>query len=459
MASQRNFDKVVRGQRVVLPDEICPAEICIKDGVIAEIRKGSASSFEAGVEVIDAGDLYVMPGVVDSHVHVNEPGRTEWEGYVTATRAAAAGGITTIVDMPLNSVPSTTTLAAFQTKLDTARDKLYVDVAFWGGVVPGNEGELQAMIAAGISGFKCFLIHSGVDEFQHVTEPDLHRAMQALQGTNSVLLFHAEVDQPIGTQTSTSPQAYQTFLQSRPKAMENHAIQLVSDMCQQYGVRCHIVHLSSAEALPIIRTARQRGLPLTVETCHHYLTLCAEDIPDRATQFKCCPPIRERNNQEELWDALKARDIDMVVSDHSPCTADLKLLDTGDFVAAWGGVASVQFGLSLFWTNAAQRNLTVRDLVDWMCVTTSDLCGMGHRKGSLEVGKDADLVIWDPDGTFTVTEDIIQHKNKVTPYLDRVLKGVVHRTLVRGNTVFDSGTFSSQPMGTILLKPTTTSAK
>ncbi|CAH1240448.1 CAD [Branchiostoma lanceolatum] len=272
-------------------------EICIKDGVITEIRKGNNSSFEAGLEVIDAGDLYVMPGVVDSHVHVNEPGRTEWEGYVTATRAAAAGGITTIVDMPLNSIPSTTTLDAFQTKMDTARDKLYVDVAFWGGVVPGNQGELQAMIAAGISGFKCFLIHSGVDEFRHVTEPDLHTAMQTLQGTNSVLLFHAEVDQPIGAQTSTSPQVYETFLQSRPKAMENHAIQLVSDMCQQYGVRCHIVHLSSAEALPIIRAAKQRGLPLTVETCHHYLTLCAEDIPDRATQFKCCPPVRERSNQ------------------------------------------------------------------------------------------------------------------------------------------------------------------
>eukprot|EP00058_Branchiostoma_floridae_P015739 XP_002601227.1 hypothetical protein BRAFLDRAFT_95006 [Branchiostoma floridae] len=406
MASQVNFDKVVRGRRVVLPDEICPAEICIKDGVIAEIRKGNSSSFGAGLEVIDAGDLYVMPGVVDSHVHVNEPGRTEWEGYVTATRAAAAGGITTIVDMPLNSIPSTTTLDAFQTKMDTARDKLYVDVAFWGGVVPGNE-------------------------------------------------FHAEVDQPIGTQTSTSPQVYQTFLQSRPKAMENHAIQLVSDMCQQYGVRCHIVHLSSAEALPIIRQARQLGLPLTVETCHHYLTFCAEDIPDRATQFKCCPPIRERTNQEHLWHALEAGDIDMVVSDHSPCTADLKLLDTGDFVAAWGGVASVQFGLSLFWTNAAQRNLTVRDLVNWMCVATSDLCGMGHRKGSLEVGKDADLVIWDPDSTFTVTKDIIQHKNKVTPYLGKVLKGVVHRTLVRGNTVYNSGTFSSQPMGKMLLKPTT----
>ncbi|XP_063965912.1 allantoinase, mitochondrial-like [Lytechinus pictus] len=445
----------VKGQRVVLPERVvAPAIIEIKDGVIAAIHRSDLDRVPWNPDTdIDAGDSLVMPGVVDSHVHVNEPGRTLWEGYRTATRAAAAGGVTTIVDMPLNSIPPTTTLSAFHEKMTHAKASSYVDVAFWGGVVPQNQFELRPMIEAGIAGFKCFLIHSGVDEFPHVLESDLHEAMKQLKGTNSVLLFHAEMEVPSTEETPEvdSSAEYEDFLNSRPKNMENKAIALVAKMCLQYRVPCHIVHLSSSDALPIIRDARRRGAPLTVETCHHYLSFTAEEVPQGGTHFKCCPPIRDKNNQMVLWDALKSGDIDLVVSDHSPCTPELKLLEQGDFMKAWGGISSMQFGLSLFWTGAQKHGMGLHDMVRLMCERTSKLAGVSHRKGSLAVGFDGDIVIWDPDSCITIQPENIHHRHKVTPYSGLTLQGVVQVTIVRGQVVYRHGTFSETHKGSLIM--------
>lgn len=449
----------VRSQRVLCGEKILPAVIVIKEGKIHSVLPDSEASAHVAGKVLDVGDSLIMPGIVDSHVHVNEPGRTDWEGYWTATRAAAAGGITTIADMPLNTIPPTTTLRNFNEKLCAATGQCFVDTAFWGGVIPGNQMELKPMCQAGVAGFKCFLIHSGVEEFPHVTDADLHAAMKQLQGTNSVLLFHAEQELSHPVAEKGDPQEYSTFLKSRPDIMELEAIHTVIEFCLQYQVRCHIVHLSSAEPLELIRAAKQAGAPLTVETTHHYLNLSAEDIPGRATQFKCCPPIRGTANQELLWSALKAGDIDMVVSDHSPCTPDLKCLDSGDFTQAWGGISSLQFGLSLFWTSASKRGFSFSDAARLLCEEPARLCRLDNQKGSLIPGHDADLVIWDPEKEFTVKEDNIHHKNKLTPYLDRVLRGMVRFTIVRGQVVYSHGSFSSQPLGKHLLiqnKSTTT---
>uniref|UniRef100_A0A4W6DDH6 allantoinase n=1 Tax=Lates calcarifer TaxID=8187 RepID=A0A4W6DDH6_LATCA len=428
----------VRSKRVLIGNDVRPAVVIIKDGKIHQIL--SESNFSVGV--LDVGDSVVMPGIVDSHVHVNEPGRTSWEGFWTATKAAAAGGVTTIVDMPLNSIPPTTTLGNFHEKLREATGKCFVDTAFWGGVIPGNQLELQPMIHAGVAGFKCFLIHSGVEEFPHVTNCDLHAAMKQLQGTGSVLLFHAELDVQQTTEESGDPSQYSTFLESRPDVMEVEAIRTVTELCLQYQVRCHIVHLSSAKPLKLIQKARQAGAPLTVETTHHYLSLCAENIPAGATQFKCCPPIRGSNNQEQLWSALKAGQIDMVVSDHSPCTPDLKKLDTGDFSQAWGGISSLQFGLPLFWSSAKKRGFQLSDVVRLLSRKTAQLCGLDNQKGSLGPGYDADLVIWDPEREF-----------EITPYLGITLQGVVYATILRGRLVYKEGSFCPEPLGKHLLIP------
>ncbi|XP_060934832.1 allantoinase, mitochondrial [Limanda limanda] len=442
----------VRSQRVLIGDHVCPAVVLIKDGRIHQILTDINSSADVGCEVLDVGDSVVMPGIVDSHVHVNEPGRTSWEGFWTATRAAAAGGVTTIVDMPLNSIPPTTTLDNFHEKLREATGKCFVDMAFWGGVIPNNQLELRPLIQAGVAGFKCFLIHSGVEEFPHVTVSDLHMAMKQLQGTGSVLLFHAELDVE-QTEETADPRQYSTFLQSRPDVMEIEAIRTVTELCLQYQVRCHIVHLSSAKCLNLIQEARQAGAPLTVETTHHYLTLCAENIPAGATQFKCCPPIRGSENQEQLWSALKAGQIDMVVSDHSPCTPDLKKLDSGDFAQAWGGISSLQFGLPLFWSSARKRGFQLCDVTRLLSHRTAQLCSLDSQKGSLSPGYDADLVIWDPETEFEIQEAGIHHKNKTTPYLGTTLHGVVCATILRGRLVYKEGSFCPEPLGKHLLIP------
>ena len=407
-----------RSNRVVLPGGVRPATVVVDGEQIAAIEDGRAD--------IDYGDLVIMPGLVDSHVHVNEPGRTEWEGFVTATRAAAAGGITTIVDMPLNSIPATTSLAALEIKQQALEGKCAVDVALWGGVVPGNTSELAPMLEAGAAGFKCFLVHSGVDDFPNVDEAGLREAATELARYGAPLLVHAELEEHLGP---TPGSDYRSYLASRPNAAEDKAIEMVIRICRETGARMHIVHLSSASALRLLDGARD--LPLSAETTTHYLHFEAESIPDGHTEYKCAPPIRERTNRESLWGALRGGLLDIVVSDHSPCTPHLK---EGTFATAWGGIASVQFVLPVTWTNARARGFSIADVARWCSASTAQLAGLEH-KGSIEAGKDADLAIWSPEETFTVTEDVIEHRHKVTPYLGESLYGVVHETWVRGTRV------------------------
>jgi allantoinase len=445
-------DLIIRSRRVVMPDAISPASVHIRDGVISVL--GEWNDVPAQALLVDSGDAVVMPGLVDAHVHVNEPGRTEWEGFTTATRAAAAGGVTTLVDMPLNSIPPTTTPDGFAQKLAAARGQCWIDAAFWGGVIPGNTHELKPLLNAGVRGFKCFLIHSGVDEFPHVTESNLLEAMPELARLNSVLLVHAELPEPIENAaeelTGSNPQDYQTFLKSRPRASENEAIELMIRLCRETGARVHIVHHSSSDVLPLLKLAREEGLPLTVETCPHYLTFAAEEIPDGATHFKCCPPVRERENREKLWAALADGVIDMVVSDHSPCTPNLKLMETGDFLDAWGGIAALQFSLPAIWTELQKRGFGLRELTRWMSAAPAKLAGLDKRKGRLAVGYDADIVIFQPEKEFEVVTEIIEFKNKLTPYAGMNLRGVVEATYVRGTKVYENGKFSADPVGKLL---------
>jgi allantoinase len=441
---------VIRGKQVVLPDAIVPASIHIVDGVIASI-----SSYEKALpnnEPIDVGaDSVVMPGLVDTHVHVNEPGRTNWEGFASATRAAAAGGVTTLVDMPLNSIPPTTTVAGFRAKLEAARKRCYVDVGFWGGVVPGNTGELASLLAEGVVGFKCFLIHSGVDEFPNVTEDDLRMAMPELARLGAVLIVHAEVPGPISNTNSLgAPEKYSTFLASRPRAAENNAVKLMIKLSREFGTRVHIVHHSSSDALSMLSDAKSAGLGITVETCPHYLAFAAEEIPDGVTEFKCCPPIRERGNREQLWSALGDGTIDMIVSDHSPCPPEMKLRETGDFMQAWGGISSLQLRLPIVWTEGKRRGFALQDMARWLCGAPAELVGLSKWKGAIAVGKDADLVIWNPDKQFTVEGKTLHHRHKLTPYEGRTLEGVVEKTFLRGRKIYDGGEFVGEPQGLLL---------
>ncbi|MEO6656109.1 MAG: allantoinase AllB [Pyrinomonadaceae bacterium] len=446
-------DLIIRSRRVVTPLIIGPASVHIRDGKIAAIREWD--DIPAGVPFIDALSSVVMPGNVDAHVHVNEPGRTEWEGYETATRAAAAGGVTTIVDMPLNSIPPTTTLAGFEEKLEAAEGKCNVDVAFWGGVVPGNTAELEPLIERGVRGFKCFLIHSGVDEFPHVTESHLRIAMPELARLDSVLLVHAEVAGPIDAAGASlaglDPREYDTFLRSRPRESENEAIVLMIKLCRETGCRVHIVHHSSSDALPMLRSAKADGLPLTIETCPHYLTFAAEEIADGATHFKCCPPVRERENREKLWEAVADGTIDMIVSDHSPCTPALKLQESGDFMDAWGGIAALQFGLPVMWTNLRSRGFGLADLTRMMSSQPAKLAGLDHHKGKLAAGYDADIVVWNPEKQFSVVPAIIQHRHKLTPYSGMDLLGVVEMTYVSGKNVYQNPGFGDAVEGKLLI--------
>ena len=436
--------QIVRSRQVVTPSGVRPASVHFEDGKIVDVLEWS--DIPDRNDVSDAGDLVVMPGLVDSHVHVNEPGRTEWEGYETATRAAAAGGVTTIVDMPLNSIPATTTRAAFEEKLAAAEGKCSVDVAFWGGVVPGNVDELEPLVERGVRGFKCFLIHSGVDEFPHVIESDLRIAMPELARLDTVLLVHAELEEPINAAAALvaahDPRRYDTFLRSRPRQAEDAAVELMIRLCRETGARVHIVHHSSSDSLDLLRGAQREGLPLTVETCPHYLTLAAEDIADGDTHFKCCPPVRERENREKLWDAVADGTIDMVVSDHSPCTPQLKKRESGDFMDAWGGISALQFSLPVMWTNFRARGFGLTDLTRLMSEGPARLAGLEHRKGKLSAGFDADIVVWDPDAEFTIESHLIEHRHKLTPYTGLPLRGRVESVFVRGKQVLHKGDFS-----------------
>lgn len=381
--------------------------------------------------MLDFGNSVVMPGLVDTHAHINEPGRTEWEGFETATRAAAAGGITTVIDMPLNSIPATTTRAALQTKEQAARGKCRIDYGFWGGVVPGNSAELEPMVAAGVFGFKCFLCPSGVDEFPHVGEADLRIAMPILARLGVPLLVHAELETPVGA-TQSDPRKYQGFLESRPQKWEVDAIRMVIRLARETGCRTHIVHLSSGDALPDLIAARAEGVPITAETCPHYLTFISEEIPDGATHFKCCPPIRDFANREKLWKALRSGAIEFVVSDHSPCTPSLKLRNTGDFALAWGGIAGLQFSLPIMWTEMKDRGLGLVELSRWMSFKTAGFLGILDRKGAIGPGLDADFVVFDPEAASEIRTADVLHRHNLTPYSGRKVSGRILKTFLRG---------------------------
>lgn len=429
-------DLVIRGRRVLLPEGLAPAALHVKDGRIADITDPGTAGHAP--RVVDAGDRLITPGVVDSHVHINEPGRTEWEGFQTATEAAAAGGITTVVDMPLNCIPATTSRAAAEAKLASLDGKLSVDVAFWGGVIPGNTGELRGLRDFGVKGAKCFLCPSGVDEFPCVTRADLDAAMPVLRDLGLTLLVHAEAPGPLEraeaeiTAQGADPRQYTTYLRSRPNAAEDEAIAMVIELSRKHRCPAHVVHLSSASALPLLRAARADGVPITAETCLHYLAFTAEEVAAGATQLKCAPPIREGSNRARLWEGIKDGTIGMVVSDHSPCTPALKRPETGDFLGAWGGIAGLQLGLSVLWTLARERGHDLARLFTWNAEGPARLAGLADRKGRIARGFDADLVIWDEDATFTVAPADIRHRHKITPYAGRTLSGVVHQTWVRG---------------------------
>jgi allantoinase len=399
--------------------------------------------------VYDVGDLVVSPGIVDSHVHINEPGRTEWEGFETATRAAAAGGVTTIVDMPLNSIPVTTTKHALHTKLAAACGRVSVDCGFHAGLVPENAGSLASLLDAGVLGVKAFLISSGIPEFAPVGEHYLRMALPEVHRRGLPLLVHAELASN-GEQRAASSRRYRDYLGARPRRWENDAVALLIRLAEEYRCRIHIVHVSSAEVVPLVEQAKERGLPISAETCPHYLCFAAEEIPDGATEFKCAPPIRERENNEALWDALKSGVLDCVVSDHSPSPPELKLQETGDFLNAWGGIASLQLSLAVMWTAARRRGFSLNNLSKWMCEQPARLLGLQSRKGAIAPGLDADLVVWNPDETFVVEPSLIHHRHKLTPYNGRKLFGKVYATFLRGERVYDGGTFL-QGAGQILL--------
>jgi allantoinase len=452
-------ERIVRSRRVVTPAGERPAAIHLKDGVITAVTdfeatqdvasksssSSSSSSVVAGVEVLDAGDLVVLPGLVDTHVHINDPGRSDWEGFATATRAAAAGGVTTVVDMPLNSVPPTTTLAGLREKLRALEDRALVDVALCGGLVPASAGTgaLAELFAEGVLAFKCFLAESGVAEFSHVHESELRAGMKELARLGAPLFVHAELPEPLSDGEKAAmgldPRRYATYLASRPRRAEDAAVELVVRLAKETGARAHVVHLSSSDALDTVRRAKDARVPLTVETCPHYLTFAAEEIPDGATAFKCAPPIREKGNREKLWDALREAHIDQVVTDHSPSTVELKCSGSGDFMKAWGGISSLQIGLAAVWTEARARGRTVRDLAEWMSAAPARLAGLASKKGAIATGFDADLVLWDPDARFTVDPATLEHKNKICAYEGRELRGVVARTILRGETIYERG--------------------
>lgn len=427
----------ISSDRVILPEGEFPATLHIKDGILAQVspRKDVVQSNNALNIQIDSG--VIIPGIVDTHVHVNEPGRTEWEGFVTATRAAAAGGITTLVDMPLNSIPVTTDLKALTLKAQVAAGQCSVDYGLWGGIIPGNAAELEAMIDAGVLGFKCFLCHSGIDDFPNATEAELRMAMPILARRGIPLLVHAELlppDAPEDDPRITS-RRYIDFLESRPGQWEIDAVNLVIRLCRETGCAVHIVHLSCADALMPLKAARDEGLPITVETCPHYLFFDAEHIPDGATHFKCAPPIRESANRERLWQGLKDGVIDFVVCDHSPCTPNLKLMESGDFLHAWGGIASLQFAPSIVWTQARTRGFSVSQLVEWLSARPARFAGL-TQKGALIEGRDADFVVWHPERSYRLEQAMIHHRHPITPYLGQTLYGVVETTYVRGQPVF-----------------------
>ena len=445
------LDSVVRGERVVLPDGVRPASIRIRDGRIVDV--GSYTDRPAGVPAFDAGELVVLPGLVDSHVHMNDPGRADWEGVEHATRAAAAGGVTSLVDMPLNCIPATTTVEGLDAKLRAIDGRGHVDVGFWGGVVPGNAGALAPMAARGVLGFKCFLTPSGVPEFEQVTGKDLREALPILAALGKPLLAHAELPQHLREPDPASdPRQHATWLDSRPPDSEHAAIALLIELARETGAHIHIVHLSSADALSMLDAARATGLPLTVETCPHYLTFAAEEVPDGATAFKCAPPIRERRHRDALWDALLHGRLDLVATDHSPAPPVMKGITDGDFVRAWGGIASLQLGLAAVWTAGLARGLTIDAVARLMASAPAALAGLDTTKGTIAPGYDADFAIWDTHAESTVDPRLLHHRHALTPYAGMRLRGCVQATFLRGELIWHEGRHRGAPRGRFLLR-------
>ena len=431
--SEEQFDLVIRGQRILTTAGIAPREVGVRGGKIVALEPlGNGLSGREVVELAD--DETLIPGLVDTHVHVNEPGRTEWEGFASATRAAAAGGVTTIIDMPLNSIPPTTTVEGLKLKREVAEDQAFVDVGFWGGAVPGNKADLRPLHDEGVFGFKCFLLHSGVDEFPHLEADEMEEDMRELKSFDSLMIVHAEDSHAIDHAPHPGGDKYATFLASRPRGAENKAIAEVIERARWTGARAHILHLSSSDALAMIASAKRDGVKITVETCPHYLTLLAEEIPNGATAFKCCPPIREASNRELLWQGLLDGTIDCIVSDHSPSTVDLKDVENGDFGVAWGGVASLQLGLSLIWTEAKRRGIKLTQVLEWMAAKPAALAGLSN-KGKIALGYDADFAIFEPESAQVVDVHKLHHKNPISPYDGRALAGVVTSTWLRGKKI------------------------
>jgi allantoinase len=440
----------LRSQRVVTPQGLRAATIFIENGQIQRV-----ATYDAPTEfpVEDCGDAVISPGVIDAHVHINEPGRADWEGFETATKAAAAGGVTTLVEMPLNASPVVTSLAAWQQKIAATTGKLSVDCGFYGGVVPGNIAEIEPMLDAGALGIKAFLVHSGLDEFPAAGEVELRAAMPILARRGAVLLVHCELE-IAGAPTLLSTRNYANYLASRPPNWELSAIESMISLCREFNCRVHIVHLATAEALPMLRAAKAEGLPITVETAPHYLFFAAEEVSDGATQFKCAPPIRDKANREGLWQGLRDGTIDFIASDHSPCPPHLKNLDSGDFLGAWGGIASLQWTLPIVWTAAKSRGFSIEDVARWTSLAPAKWLGLS-RIGAVEAGRDADLVIWEPESNFTVTPATNFHRHKVTPYENVELSGVVRATVLRGEKVFEGGEFVEKMMGQVVTADTT----
>lgn len=445
-------DFALHSKQTLIGSELLDVTLLIKNGIITDIIKGKINTTDFFVE--DVGDLVVMPGIIDSHVHINEPGRTEWEGFETMTKAAIAGGITTLVDMPLNSSPVTISAKTFQDKLEATKGKLYCNCGFWGGIVPANVDKLEELIEAGVLGIKAFLTHSGIDEFPNVTLEDLRKGLSILAKYQIPLLAHAELDEMHEgiTAFEKNPTDYKAYLNSRPKIWEDKAVEMMINLCEEFNCPVHIVHLSSADSLDQIKDARIKGLPLTVETCPQYLYFCAEEIPNGNTLFKCAPPIREKANNEKLWNALKDGTIDFIVTDHSPATPDLKKIESGNLKEAWGGIASIQFSLPVVWTAAKKHGFAINEIAALMSTHVAKFIGFEESKGQLKKGFDADIVVWDPNRKFIVSSEDIHYRHKISPYVGEELNGVIKQTYVGGKKVFENGNFLSLPEGKILLR-------
>lgn len=424
-------DLVLAGDRVLIDGGFRPAAVFVDVGRI--IRIGPPEEAPADAVRLEPDEV-LLPGLVDTHVHVNEPGRTEWEGFRSATAAAAAGGVTTLIDMPLNSIPPTIDVPALEVKRAAAARSALVDVGFWGGAVPASLTRLRPLWEEGVFGFKCFLAPSGVDEFPHLRYEQLDAALDELAAFDGLLIVHAEDPGVLDRHANQGGRHYPAFVESRPEEAETTAIDAVLAGLRRTGGRAHILHLSAAAAVARIRDAKAEGLRITAETCPHYLVFDEAHIPDGATQYKCCPPIRDAANQDVLWEALLDGTIDLVVSDHSPSTAERKFAGAGDFQVAWGGIAGLQFGLPAVWTEARRRGVPLESVVGWFSRSTADFAGLA-TKGRIAEGADADMIVFAPDALHRIDAEELRSKNRVSAYIGHELAGVVRATYLAGEPV------------------------